>query len=174
MTAFALEWFWWIFATFGIVGIIAVWFLAPTVATMILKGIIAFFSLVFGYRLGCAIVAAVVAFLAADYHRARIDEVDWKRRQAAYDQAQIARDKKIDADARAQVRQEIADEKAATATTTNEVQVYEQALPVLPPTDTICRVGSDADKLRAISGSGRPQSKSKLRLPKLTRKRVTA
>lgn len=172
MTALALEWFWWIFATFGIVGIIAVWFLAPSVAALIMKGVIAFFTLIFGYRIGCAIVAAIVAFLIADYHRARIDEADWKQQQAAFIQAQAARDKQIDVDARAEVRKEIADEKAATAATTNEVQVYEQALPVLPPTDTVCRVGSDAGKLRAIAGH--PQGKRKFRMPKPSRKRVAA
>lgn len=172
MTAFALEWFWWIFATFGIVGIIAIWFLAPTVATMILKGIIAFFTLIFGYRIGCAIVAAAAAFLIADYHRARIDEADWKQQQAAFVQAQAERDKQIDADARAEVRKEVADEQAATASTTNEVKVYEDALPILPPTVTVCNVGADAGKLRNIAGQ--PKSKRKFRLPKLTRKRVTA
>lgn len=172
MTALALEWFWWIFATFGIIGIIAIWFLAPTVATMILKGIVAFFNLVFGYRLGCAIVAAVAAFLIADYHRARIDEADWKQQQAVFEQAQAVRDKQIDADARAEVRKEITDEKAATADTTNEVKVYEDALPVLPPTVTVCNVGADADRLRNIAGQ--PQSKRKFRLPKLTGKRVAS
>ena len=76
MTALALEWFWWIFATFGIVGIVALWIFAPTAATLIGKAILAFFKFVFGYRIGCAIVAAILAFLAADYHRARLEEAD--------------------------------------------------------------------------------------------------
>lgn len=170
MTALALEWFWWIFATFGIVGIICLWFFAPTVASLLLKAVAAFFQFVFGYRLGCAIVAAVLAFAIADYHRAKVDEADWRAQMAAFDAAQDERDKQIDADARAAVRKEIDDEKAATAETTNEVKVYEQALPILPPTDSSCRVGPDADKLRVIAGT--PPSQRKLRLPALRRKRT--
>lgn len=172
MTALAIEWIWWIFATFGIVGIICLWIFAPAAASIALKAVVAFFQFVFGYRIGCAIVAAVIAFAIADYHRARVDEADWQAQMAAFESAQASRDKQIDADARAAVRKEIDDEKAATVETTNEVKVYEQALPILAPTDNSCRVGPDADKLRIIAGA--PASQRKLRLPALRRKRTRA
>ena len=97
---------------------------------------------------------------------------DGEAQMAAFETAQNTRDKKIDADARAAVRKEIDDENAATVQTTNKVKVYEQALPILPPTDTICRVGNDADKLRVIAGA--PPSQRKLRMPALRRKRTGA
>ena len=170
MTALAIEWIWWIFATFGIVGIICLWIFAPTAAAMVLKAVVSFFQLAFAYRIGCALIAAAIAFAIADYHRARVDEADWQAQMAAFNAAQDTRDKQIDADARAAVRKEIDDENAATVQTTNEVKVYEQALPILPPTDTICRVGNDADKLRVIAGA--PPSQHKLRMPALRRKRT--
>jgi hypothetical protein len=172
MTALALEWFWWIFATFGIVGIVALWIFAPTAATLIGKAILAFFKFVFGYRIGCAIVAAILAFLAADYHRARLDEADWKKQTAAFDAAQQKRDIQIDANARASVRAEIDAEQQASIVTDKQKDDFDVSLKPLPATDNVCRVGADLVKLRLIAGG--TQGKAHRSMPKIGRLRFPA
>lgn len=164
MTALALEWFWWIFATFGIVGIILIWIFAPSVAALVVKAVVGLFQFLFGYRIGCALIAGVACLLIADYHRAKFDEADWQKRIATFEAAQASRDKQITADVRAEVTQELTEAAAAQQESKKDVDDFEKAT----PTDVKCLVGDRAGELQYIAGQAR--SKPAKRVPAAPRR----
>jgi uncharacterized membrane protein YraQ (UPF0718 family) len=172
MSAEILKWVYWLIATVGIAGAIALWLLFPPIFTMVFTLIARLFALVLRSRIGCAVLAAIAAGLIINYHRAALDAAEWKRQMEAFRQEQEARDAKIASETREAVWKEIADATAANAETTTEVKNYETQLKPLAANDPTCRVESDVDKLRAISGSAgrKPASVKRMRSPRWPRR----
>lgn len=139
----------------------------------------AFLRFFLGTRVGVALLVAGIVFVAADIHRARLDQRDWQARIALAAQAAAKRDADIAANTRAQVLTELAAENAAKTTAETQVKEFADALPVVPPDkDKICadylRVGNSAEQLRLIAGepAGRPASAT--RVPKARWPRLPA
>lgn len=171
MSTEALKWLYWGIATFGVVGCIALFVAAPTMFSFAFNAVVKLFALVVSYRIGCALIAFVLACVIADYHRAKVDEAIWNSRIAQFKEAERQRDMKIDADAREAVRIELDAEKAATKEATEQRDDFDAHLAPLAPTDTVCRVGPDVDRLRSIAGSRRPSSQTHARVLKVGRHR---
>lgn len=168
MTAEAIKWIWWLIATCGFAGTIALLVFFPTVVPMILRGIVKFFQWVLSYRIGCALLAAIIAGIAADDHRHTIDDAATAQRTAEFEQAQTARDADIAKKTRDEVWTEIANETAAATITDTEVKEFHDALPPVPAVGNPFAVGPSADKLRRIAGQavrrpGGPQGVSAAR-----------
>lgn len=188
MTAQAVSVIWWIVGTFGVVGLIALWFLAPTVATMVFRAIGAAFSLVLRYRVGCALLAAIVAGLVVDHLRHSYDDAQSAQRAAAFEAAQTARDSRIASETRERVWKEIADATAQNTVIDTTVKEFTDALPAAKPdVGNPFLVGADSCKLRALAGqtgcgpssdkgmpkarraSGSSGDRAKIRLPEIIR-----
>jgi hypothetical protein len=152
MTAFATAWLWWIFATFGIVGLIALWFLAPAAAQLLLQAVAWVFRLLFSYRIGCALLAAIAAGLIVDYKRHAYDDAQAAQRTALFEAAQRQRDERIADQTREAVWAAIANATAANAVVDTDVKGFTDALPPPPPTGNPFLVGADADRLCHIAG----------------------
>lgn len=140
--------------------------------TVILPILQTLLQITIGTRIGCAILAGGIAFLAADIHRARMDELDWQKRAAAYEAAQKARDLEIDHELAAQVAEKTQQLQQAQEANDQLRRDFDASLKPLPAGDTTCRVGDDAGRLRTISGQSEGQRVP--RLPKARRLRPTA
>lgn len=187
MTALAIKWLWWIFATFGLAGLVAFWFLAPTAAQLTLQFVVRLFRFVLSYRIGCALLAAIVAGLIVDQWRHTYDDEQFAQRTAVFQAAQTARDKHIAEKTRETVWAEIADATAANTVVDTDVKGFRDALPPPPATGNPFAVGADADRLCRIAGKtqcgpsgdkgvsaarragGRSGDHQKIRLPSLIR-----
>jgi hypothetical protein len=152
MDAELWKWGWWIVATLGIAGTIALFAFFPAAASIALNAVVRFFSLVLSYRIGCAVVAAILAALAADYWRHSTEDAKHAAEVAAFEAAQDARDKRIASETRELVWKEIADATAENAVTDKDVKDFTDALPKPPETGNLFRVGTDACRLRHIYG----------------------
>lgn len=150
-TIFGISWVWWLLGTLGIGGTVALFFLAPVAFQVVLGVGGKVFRWLLSTRIGCALMAAVVAFVVADIHRSRLDAEDWKQRVAQFEAAQDARDKRIADDTRKLVKKELEDEAAAQRVSDGDLQIFKSGLPALPP-DSVCRVGRDAERLRELGG----------------------
>lgn len=149
----------WGVATFGVAGTIAFIVFFPLLAKAAGWALVRFFTFVFSYRLGCAVVAAIVACLITDYVRRSIEDdrhaAELKEMSAAFRQAQALRDARIAKDTRELVLQEIAAAKVEDAPVDKEVKDFTDALPKpTTPTGNLFRVGDDACRLRSIVGQG--------------------
>lgn len=142
----------WIVATFGIAGTIALIAFAPAFAKIALDAVVRFFAFVFSYRLGCALVAAIMAALITDYVRHSIEDDRHAAETAAFEQKQVERDEQIARDTREWVLKEIAVAAPQNATTDKEVKDFTDALPKPPETGNVFRVGADACRLRKLAG----------------------
>jgi outer membrane murein-binding lipoprotein Lpp len=162
----AVSWVYWLIGSIGLVGTGLLIWLAPTVLLQAIPVLGRFFL---GTRPGVAILAGAICFFIGDVNRSKIDQANFTERTAAFEQAQLERDKKIDMDARDAVRKEIDAEKIAVAATDTQVTTYEQALLPLTPADSKCRVGSAADELRKLAGA--PVRKRVVPMPKPRRLR---
>ena len=157
----------WIGGTVGVVGFIAAWILFPAAFSVVLKGIMAMFGFVLNYRIGCALVAAIVAGVAVDYARHSHDDAVHAAQTAAFNKAQDARDAGIAADTRKLVTKEFAEAAAANAATDKEVKEFHDALPaVVPETGNPFRVGTDACRLRKLAGETDCEPVRAKRVPK--------
>jgi hypothetical protein len=148
MSNFFAQWIWYLIGAVGIGGTIALIVFLPA-ALPILQNVARF---IFGTRLGFGLMFGIASFAIADTHRARLDQAEWNRKVASFEQQQKDRDTKIADDARQQVKSELAAEKLAEAATNKAQEQFNDTLKPLPPGDGPCRVGDDADKLRVISG----------------------
>jgi len=164
-----LQWWWWLVGTVGIGGAVAFLLLAPALAAQVFAVVLQF---LLGTRVGIGILVGMAVWFASDTYRSNADRAIWQKRIATFEQLQDERDKQVDSDARAAVRKEIEDEKAATAQTEQVTNDWVKTLPPLAATDIICRVGPDADKLRLIAGA--TVSKPKLSVPNLGGLRAAA
>lgn len=143
----------WALTTFGVAGTIALIVFAPALARAAGWAVVRFFSFVFSYRLGCALVAAIVGALVADYVRHSIEDDRHAAETAEFNRKQDERDKRIAQETRELVWKEIADATAENAVTDKEVKDFTDALPKPPPeTGNVFRVGADACRLRGIAG----------------------
>jgi len=163
----------WIGGTVGVVGFIAAWILFPAVFGVVLKGIMAMFGFVLSYRIGCALVAAIVMGFAVDYWRHDRDNTAFAAKTAAFEQAQAARDKRIAAETREQVRLEIAAEPAKVAVEEKEAKEFTDVVAPLPAGDVIDRVGNDYGRLCELSGKAGCGSPVRKRVSKPPRKSVS-
>lgn len=187
MTAFAIGWLWWIFATFGVAGLVAFWFLAPTAAQLTAQAVIKLFRFVLSYRVGCALLAALVAGLIADHHRHAYDDDQFAKRTALFEEAQRRRDATIEQNTREKVWTEIGDATVRNNSIDSKVKDFRDALPPPAATGNPFLVGNDADRLCKLAGKtqcgpsgdqgmskarrpgGRPGDNAKIRLPSLIR-----
>jgi hypothetical protein len=148
----------WAIGTVGIGGLVALAVFAPAVAKLLLDAVVRFFALVFSYRIGCAVVAAALAWFIADYVRHSIEDDKHAAEIAAFEKAQVARDARIKTETRALVWEEIANATADNAVTDKDVKDFIDALPKPPEGQPAVhpgnpfRVGDDAARLRKIAG----------------------
>lgn len=170
MTAQAISVFWWVFGALGVGGLIALWFLAPAVASTVLRAVAGFFKWVLSYRIGCALVAAVIAALVADHLRHRYDDEQFAQRTAAFEAAQKARDARIAAETRDRVYKELEAEAAHNRAVDNEVKVFTDAPPTPVPAGNPLRISDgDADRLCRIAGQTECRSVGGERVPETRR-----
>jgi uncharacterized membrane protein YccC len=160
----------WLLATFGVAGTIALAVFFPTMARLVGAAVGRCFALVFSYRVGCAVVAALLAYLVADYVRHSIEDKRHADAEASFRLAQSARDRRIAEETRESVWKEIADATAANAVIDKEVKDFTDALPVSnPPTEAggnLFAVGASADRLRRIAGQSERGRAGSKRVPK--------
>lgn len=142
----------WLLGTVGIAGTIALFVAVPAAMPAIVNALAKFFGLVLSYRIGCAALALVAGLLIADYWRAGKDAAEWKRRVAAFEQAQKDRDTRIATEVEAEVRKELATAATNNVAIDQDVREFHEALPAPPTTGNPFRVGDDACKLRRIAG----------------------
>ena len=142
----------WMIGTLGVAGTIALFVFAPAVATTALNAVVRFFSLLLSYRIGCALVAGALAWFVADYVRHSIEDNKHAAEVAAFEKAQDERDKRIATETRALVWEEIANATAENAVTDKDVKDFTDALPPIPETGNVFRVGADACRLRKLAG----------------------
>lgn len=166
-----MEWwkiFYWLAGTLGIAGTIALFVFVPNVAGIIFRAVVKFFSFVLSYRVGCALVAALVVGFAVDYWRHSRDDADFAAKTAAFEAAQDARDKRIADDTRASVTAEIANQQKQDDGTNQEVKEFHDTLPPIPALGNPFAVGSDRDRLRIIAGQAvsKPASAKRVSAPR--------
>jgi hypothetical protein len=144
----------WALATFGVAGTIALIVFAPALAKVAASAVVRCFAFVFSYRLGCAVVAALLAYAVADYVRRSIEDDRHAAANAAFVQKQIERDARIKTETRELVLKEVAAAAAENAATDKDVKDFTDALPIPPPTPTgnPFLIGADVCRLRAIYG----------------------
>lgn len=166
MTAFAIKWMWWIFATFGFAGLAAFWFLAPTAAQLALRAVVKLFGFVLSYRIGCALLAALAAGLIVDYQRHAYDDEQFAQRTAAFEAAQRQRDQRIAEKTRAAVWTEIANATVSNAAIDTSVKEFTDAPPPQPATGNPFLIGdTDAVRLCHIAGQTECGSSGGQRVP---------
>jgi hypothetical protein len=153
---------WWAVGMFGIGGLIAICAIYPVVLAVVAR----FFRLVLSTRIGCAVVAAIVAALIADYARHSIEDDRHAAEIAAFEKKQGERDERIRVETREVVWKEIANATAENAITDKDVKDFTDALPPTPPTGNVYRVGTDACRLRQLAGQAQCGSESTQRVPK--------
>lgn len=156
----------WIFATGGIAGLIALAVFYPLALIGIWNAVKKLFGFVLSYRIGCAIVAAILAAFIADYWRHDIEDERHAAEVAAFEQAQDDRDKRIRKETRDEVLIEIANAAAESAVTDKDVKEFTDALPPIAPTGNPFRVGADACRLRHIAGQAECGPHGVKRVPK--------
>lgn len=142
----------WLVGTAGVAGTIAFFAFAPTAAAIVGKAIVRFFSIVFSYRIGCAVVAATLAWFIADFVRHSSDDARYAAEVAEFEKAQDARDKRIKEETTADVWREIANATAENVVTDTAVKDFTDALPKPPETGNPFRIGDDAMRLCKIAG----------------------
>lgn len=150
-----MEWWktiWWLVATLGVAGTIALFVLAPTVFAKTFEVVVRLFTLLVSYRAGCALLAAIAAALVTDYWRHSRDDAEFAARVAAFEQAQKDRDTRIAKETREDVWKEIANATAANDATDKQVKDFHDALPPVPSTGNAFIVGAASCRLRQIAG----------------------
>jgi hypothetical protein len=154
-----VSWIWYLLGLLGVGGTIAFFVLDTAGATLFFKWLISF---LWKTRIGWALVAGFLAFEIADIHRSKLDEAAFAARTAEFEQKQKERDAKIEADTRAAVLTELAQNKTDDTATDKDVKEFqnEHPAPATPAATDNCRIGPDVDQLRRISGTpiGRPGS----------------
>ena len=169
------KWGIWTVATLGVVGTIALFAVYPIIMQTVFKVIFSVLGWLLKTRIGCAVLAAIIAGLAVDYVRHSIDDRNFAARTAAFEAAQVERDARIQRETRDIVTKEIIDQAAANTTTDTDVKEFHDALPPIPNIDAeathLFRVGAAACRLRHIAGetecgSPGPQGMPKIRLPR--------
>lgn len=160
----------WCLGTLGVAGIIVLLVIAPSSFGIALRVIIKLLSLVLSYRLGCAVVAAVVVGLAVDYWRHSTDDAEFAQRTALFEHAQTERDERIKTETRDDVWKEIADATAANAVLDNDVKEFTDAPPpVIAPASDPYRIDPvSRAKLCDIAGKTdcRPQGSKRVQAPR--------
>lgn len=147
MSALAFQWMYWIIGGAGLAGVVALAVLAPAAALLLWKLVSSFLRLLLGTRIGCALLAAGIAWVASDLNRHKIDDAAFAERIAAVETAKKERDAKIAVSTKTLVIKEIADDRATEQNSSVAVNSFRATLPVAGA----CPVGTDADRLRAIA-----------------------
>lgn len=153
----------WLIATVGIAGAIAIFVAVPNIFAIIVRALLRIGGWILSYRIGCALLAAIAVGFAVDYWRHSSDDANYAAQTRAFEQEEIARDKKIADDTKAAVWTEIANQTALNTQTDTEVKEFKDALPPIPALGNPFRIGADADKLRHIAGVpvGKPRARTK-------------
>jgi hypothetical protein len=152
MTATAVQFIWWIAGTFGVVGLIAFWFIAPTAAQLFVQAVVKVFSILLSSRIGCALLAALVVGLIVDEKRHAYDDAQYAKQTAFFEAAQRRRDDTIAQETREKVWAEIANATAENKAVDDDVKDFSHALPPVPATGNPFLVGGDARRLCNIAG----------------------
>lgn len=143
----------WLIGTLGVAITITLFVLYPAIVSTIFKIAVKVFSLVLSYRIGCAIVAAIVIGLMVDYWRHDRDDRAFAARTAAFELAQKTRDATIEANTRTAVLSELAAQKTADIETDKEVGDFTHDHPPITATDDPFRI-SNADIVRLCRIAG--------------------
>jgi hypothetical protein len=153
-TFLGIGWLWWLLGTFGIAGTIAILALAPGIVPMVVQAVVRLLAYLLSTRWGCALLAAGIAFMAADIHRSMRDEAAFKERTAAFERQQDERDKRIAQETREEVWKEIANQTAVNRETDQHVEEFKDALPPVQHVEgnPFAIPRSDADRLCRITG----------------------
>jgi hypothetical protein len=122
----------WLIPIIGIPGIIALVLIYPSIMAGIGRTIMQILGWVLSSRIGCAILAAVLAAFLADYHRHSKDDAEFAQRTALFEHAQTERDTRIRTETRDDVWKEIADATAENAVLENDVKEFTDAKPPIP------------------------------------------
>lgn len=151
----------WLITTLGIAGTLALLAFLAVAYPLVLKGILSavarFFSWVFSYRIGCAIVAAVAAAFIADYHRHSIDDAEFAQRTALFEHAQKQRDERIKTETREEVWTDIANATAANVVLDKDVKEFTDAPPPPLPTTGDPYNIAPADRVRLCRIAGKTE-----------------
>ncbi len=188
MTALGTQWLWWIFGTFGLVGLVAFWFAAPTAASLALQIVVRLFKLVLSYRIGCALLAALVTGLIVDQQRHAYDDEQFVKRTALFEAAQETRDARIAQETRDKVWLDIGNAAIENKTIDNGVKEFTNALPPAAPSGNpflisdvdagrLCVIAYGKAGCRSAGDKGMPAARrpgrsahdSKVRLPSIIR-----
>ena len=143
----------WLTGTVGIAGVIAAFAFLPVLAQAVTSVVVRCFTILFGYRVGCAVVSALLAAFVADYVRHSIDDERHAAEVAAFVQRQDQRDQRIAQQTRELVWKEIANATAENAVIDKDVKEFTDALPTVPIAGNPFRVGADAARLCHIAGA---------------------
>ena len=147
----------WLTGTVGIAGVIAAFAFLPVLAQAVTSVVVRCFTILFGYRVGCAVVSALLAAFVADYVRHSIDDERHAAEVAAFVQRQAERDQRIAQQTRELVWKEIANATAENAVIDRSVKEFTDALPNQDPAAAVAgnpfRVGADAARLCHIAGA---------------------
>lgn len=149
MSAIAYQWMYWVMGGLGLSGAVALAIFAPVVALALWKIVYSFIRLLLGTRIGCALLVGCFAWVASDLNRHKIDDAAFAEKTAQTIAAQKARDATIAASTRTLVLKETADVRAFEQAGKTAVDAFTRGLSA-----GACPVGADADRLRAIAGSG--------------------
>lgn len=149
-----LKWAYWLVATVGIAGTIALFVFAPAVARGLMSLAVEMLHQLLATRFGCAVLAAVVVGLGVNYMRASLDQEHFDQRIAQFEELQKKRDADIAAETRAAVEKELAETNKSAALTDTAVKDFTNGLQIAPPAPAANPyvVGDDACKLRFIAG----------------------
>jgi hypothetical protein len=128
----------------GIGGAIALFFLAPALLEVLITGAQKIFSAILATRLGCALIAAAIAWIAADQYRASVSAKECRARIEARDRAADAAAKKRDQD---QSVYADADAKQRLGDLERQAQTDKDTIDALRQSDKACHPLT-ADQLR--------------------------
>jgi hypothetical protein len=145
MTGELWKWVWWGVATLGVGGTIALIASFPAVSGAVVR----FFTIVLSYRIGCAVVAAALAWIVADYVRHSIEDKKHAAQVAEFIEKQKQRDARIAQETRDIVAAEQLAADAENSVTDKDVKDFTDAL---PQSGNVFRVGADAARLRRLAG----------------------
>lgn len=152
MTATAVEFIWWIVGMFGVVGLVAFWFMAPAAAQLTAQAVVKILSAAFSTRVGCALMAAVLVGLVVDEKRHTYDDEQYAKQTALFEAAQRRRDDTIAQETRVKVQAAIDETKAENKAVDDDVKDFSHDLPPVPPTGNPFLVGRDAGRLCKLAG----------------------
>lgn len=150
---------WWVtgLSAAGILGLIACFFAANALFWIIVQAMAKGFMWFFRTRIGFGIVVGVAVWYGTSFYQHRIDTAACEAEKVAFKAAQKQRDKDIEADTKNFTIKQIAEEYVAQQDSDYGVAQFKADL---DPAG-VCRIGSDAPRLRDIANGRSPSGDHK-------------